>query len=47
VKAQEVQFHHEVYNQFLWNQFWKGSRNHSEGAPGDVPGAFFLQRKGE
>ncbi|QNI33641.1 glutamine synthetase [Alloacidobacterium dinghuense] len=21
VKAQEVQFHHEVYNQFLWNQF--------------------------
>jgi glutamine synthetase len=21
VKAQEVQFHHEVYNQFLWNLF--------------------------
>lgn len=21
VKPQEVQFHHEVYNQFLWNQF--------------------------
>jgi glutamine synthetase len=21
VKTQEVQFHHEVYNQFLWNQF--------------------------
>ena len=21
VKAPEVQFHHEVYNQFLWNQF--------------------------
>jgi glutamine synthetase len=21
VKAQEVQFHHEVYNQYLWNQF--------------------------
>jgi glutamine synthetase len=21
VKAEEVQFHHEVYNQFLWNQF--------------------------
>ena len=21
VKAQEVQFHHEVYNQFLWNMF--------------------------
>jgi glutamine synthetase len=21
VKAQEVQFHHEVYNQFLWNEF--------------------------
>jgi glutamine synthetase len=21
VKAQEVQYHHEVYNQFLWNQF--------------------------
>jgi glutamine synthetase len=21
VKAQEVQFHHEIYNQFLWNQF--------------------------
>jgi glutamine synthetase len=21
VKAAEVQFHHEVYNQFLWNQF--------------------------
>src|SRR5258705_1281507 len=21
VKSQEVQFHHEVYNQFLWNQF--------------------------
>ena len=21
VKAQEVQFHHEVYNQLLWNQF--------------------------
>jgi glutamine synthetase len=21
IKAQEVQFHHEVYNQFLWNLF--------------------------
>ena len=21
VKAPEVQYHHEVYNQFLWNQF--------------------------
>jgi len=21
VKAQEVQYHHEVYNQFLWNRF--------------------------
>ena len=21
VKAPEVQFHHEVYNQYLWNQF--------------------------
>jgi glutamine synthetase len=21
VKAAEVQFHHEVYNQFLWNLF--------------------------
>jgi glutamine synthetase len=21
VKAAEVQFHHEVYNQYLWNQF--------------------------
>jgi glutamine synthetase len=21
VKAEEVQFHHEVYNQFLWNHF--------------------------
>jgi len=21
VKVPEVQFHHEVYNQFLWNQF--------------------------
>ncbi|HET7442607.1 MAG TPA: glutamine synthetase, partial [Terriglobales bacterium] len=21
VKASEVQFHHEVYNQFLWNLF--------------------------
>ena len=21
VKTAEVQFHHEVYNQFLWNQF--------------------------
>ena len=21
VKAPEVQFHHEVYNQFLWNLF--------------------------
>jgi len=21
VKAQEVQYHHEVYNQYLWNQF--------------------------
>jgi glutamine synthetase len=21
VKAAEVQHHHEVYNQFLWNQF--------------------------
>jgi glutamine synthetase len=21
VKPSEVQFHHEVYNQFLWNQF--------------------------
>jgi len=21
VKSQEVQFHHEVYNQFLWNLF--------------------------
>jgi glutamine synthetase len=21
VKAQEVQYHHEVYNQFLWNLF--------------------------
>jgi glutamine synthetase len=21
VKASEIQFHHEVYNQFLWNQF--------------------------
>jgi glutamine synthetase len=21
VKPEEVQFHHEVYNQFLWNQF--------------------------
>ena len=21
VKSQEVQFHHEIYNQFLWNQF--------------------------
>ena len=21
VKPAEVQFHHEVYNQFLWNQF--------------------------
>ena len=21
VKAPEVQFHHEVYNQFLWNKF--------------------------
>jgi glutamine synthetase len=21
VKAAEVQFHHEVYNQFLWNEF--------------------------
>jgi glutamine synthetase len=21
VKPQEVQFHHEVYNQYLWNQF--------------------------
>jgi glutamine synthetase len=21
VKTQEVQFHHEVYNQYLWNQF--------------------------
>ena len=21
VKAAEVQFHHEVYNQFLWNKF--------------------------
>jgi len=21
VKGPEVQFHHEVYNQFLWNQF--------------------------
>jgi glutamine synthetase len=21
VKASEVQFHHAVYNQFLWNQF--------------------------
>ena len=21
VKAQEVQFHHEVYNQYLWNLF--------------------------
>jgi glutamine synthetase len=21
VKTPEVQFHHEVYNQFLWNQF--------------------------
>src|SRR5260370_6924855 len=23
VKAPEVQFHHEVYNQFLWNLFYK------------------------
>jgi glutamine synthetase len=21
VKAEEVQYHHEVYNQYLWNQF--------------------------
>jgi glutamine synthetase len=21
VKAQEVQYHHDVYNQFLWNMF--------------------------
>jgi glutamine synthetase len=21
VKTPEVQFHHEVYNQYLWNQF--------------------------
>ena len=21
VKSQEVQYHHEVYNQYLWNQF--------------------------
>jgi glutamine synthetase len=21
VKAPEVQYHHEVYNQYLWNQF--------------------------
>jgi glutamine synthetase len=21
VKAQEVQYHHEVYNQYLWNLF--------------------------
>jgi glutamine synthetase len=21
VKGPEVQFHHEVYNQYLWNQF--------------------------
>jgi glutamine synthetase len=21
VKPSEVQFHHEVYNQFLWNEF--------------------------
>jgi glutamine synthetase len=21
VKSQEVQFHHEIYNQYLWNQF--------------------------
>ena len=21
VKPQEVQFHHEVYNQYLWNRF--------------------------
>ena len=21
VKAPEIQFHHEVYNQYLWNQF--------------------------
>ena len=21
VKASEVQYHHEVYNQFLWNMF--------------------------
>jgi glutamine synthetase len=21
VKAAEVQYHHEVYNQFLWNRF--------------------------
>jgi glutamine synthetase len=21
VKAPEVQYHHDVYNQFLWNQF--------------------------
>jgi glutamine synthetase len=21
IKAGEVQFHHEVYNQYLWNQF--------------------------
>jgi hypothetical protein len=29
VRPQEVQFHHEVYNQFLWNQFQApGSRDH-------------------
>lgn len=21
VKSQEVQYHHEAYNQYLWNQF--------------------------
>jgi glutamine synthetase len=21
VKPQEVQYHHEIYNQYLWNQF--------------------------
>jgi glutamine synthetase len=21
VKAQEVQYHHDVYNQYLWNKF--------------------------